>query len=401
MARLEPVDDAVAPTIGGQQPDLAAARNLCTNAGVVLPDGSPLNEAMAFGLAGGIGFLYGVFEYDAGPTMTIVARSESMPDPFVASLFARVGADVEIATTGGAATAAKHLDGTLAAGRPALCTVGAGALPYLGESAEMAAMAPHLVGVVGAAADGAILVDDRAPAPLPVARERFDQARAAYRKAKHRLITVTSVDPDHDWRAAISEAVAATAAGFDTPPVPQFASNVGLVGLEKFHRLLTDERDPKRWRKVFAQGRSAAIGLSRLHDCIEYAYTAPSAGRPLYAEFLDQAAVIVEGAAADRWRTAADGFRTSGRAWAEVATTVVEADPALERYAQSSAASAAALDGIPDPTAMADLATERAALVDGSIVDAATAAMAFDTIADQVARIVEAERAALSLLADP
>ncbi|MEL7209625.1 MAG: BtrH N-terminal domain-containing protein, partial [Actinomycetota bacterium] len=301
--------------IGGQQPDLAAARNLCANAGVRGPDGGPLTEAMAFGLAGGLGFLYGVFSYDDGPTMTIVARHDSMPDPFCEPLFGRVGAEVDIATTGGAKKAAATLDAVLADERPALCTVGAGALPYLGESEAMAGMAPHVVGVVGLTDDGSVLVDDRAPTPIPVDRPTFDTARAAYTKAKHRLITVSAVDPDHDWAAAMVDAVETAPARFDEPPVPQFAANVGLAGLTKWQRLLTATGDAKGWPKVFAAGRDAAIGLSRLHDCIDHAYTAPAAGRPLYADFLAEAGAVVGGEPARRWREAAERFRVSGESW--------------------------------------------------------------------------------------
>ncbi|MEM7275218.1 MAG: BtrH N-terminal domain-containing protein [Actinomycetota bacterium] len=408
VARLGPAetpdDTGVFPAvtaIGGQQPDLAAARNLCANAGIVGPDGGPLSEAMAFGLAGGIGFLYGVFEYDDGPTMTIVARSESMPDPFVAPLFARAGAELRVDTTGGSATAARHLDAVIAEGTPALCTVGAGGLAYLGEASDMAGMAPHLVGVVGVAGDGSILIDDRSPVPIAVPRDDFDRARAAYRKAKHRLCTITGVVAGHDWGAAVIEAVAATATGFDTPPVPQFASNVGLPGLEKFHRLLTDERDPKRWRKVFAGGRSAAVGLSRLHDCIEYAYTAPSAGRPLYATFLDDAAGLVDRARADRWRSAAEDFRASGERWASVAALAVGADPALERYAELAGARAAALDGAPNGTTMVELAAEQSAAVDNCPIGAGAAADVFDAVAGEVGVIIELERSALDTLRAP
>lgn len=384
--------------IGGQQPDLAAARNLCANAGVRSPDGGPLSEALAFGLAGGIGFLYGVFSYDDGPTMTIVARHDSMPDPFCAPLFARVGAQVDIATTGGAKKAAATLDAVMAEQRPALCTVGAGALGYLGESAGMAGMAPHIVGVVGSAPDGSVLVDDRAPTPIPVDRPTFDAARAAYAKGKHRLITITTVDADHDWPAAITEAVATAPARFDEPPVPRFAANVGLAGLGKWQRLLTDTRDAKGWPNVFASGREAAIGLSRLHDCIDHAYTAPAAGRPLYADFLDQAATIAGTSGTAGWSEAAERFRASAENWSAVVTVATTAHPDLARRAELTAERSANLDSGPDPATMASLAAEQQQLVDGCDIGAATAADAYATIAEQVAAIIEHETAALALL---
>lgn len=393
--------------VGGHQPDLAAARNLCINAGVVGPDGV-LTEALAFGLAGGIGFLYGVFEYADGPTMTIVCRNESMPDPFCEPLFTRVGATAEVATTGGTKKAAAQLDAAIAAERPSLCTVGAGALPYLGESPAMAGMAPHLVGLIGTTDDGTtVLIDDRSPEPIAVDRPTFDLARAAYGKAKHRMITIDSVDPEHDWTAAVTEAVMAGAEGFDTPPVPQFASNVGMEGLRKFHRLLTDERDPKRWTKVFPEGRLAAIGLSRLHDCIDHAYTAPSAGRPLHAAFLDEAVAIVEqtvgqsSTVTPRWTEAAERFRRSGEAWAEVVDLAVGAHPELARYGELAAERAAGLDGAPDSETMVALGTDQAEAVDRCDIDEADARRTYGEIAERVGLIIDEEDAALALLRGP
>ncbi len=396
--------------VGGQQPDVAAARNLCANAGVVGPDDEPLSEAAVFGLCGGVGFLYGVFVYDEGPTMTIVARNESMPDPFLEPLFARVGAAVQVATTGGAKKAAATLDATLAAGTPALATVGAGALGYLGQSEAMASMAPHVVGVVGVGPGGEVLVDDRAPVPIPVDRATFDTARGAYAKAKHRLITVTATDTEHDWARAVAEAVVDGAEGFDRPPVPQFAANVGRAGLTKFHRLLTHERDAKGWARVFGQGPAAALGFGRLIDCIDHDYTAPAAGRPLQAEFLRWAAALVSDAgpaspamrvagegAPERWAEAGDEFARSGEAWARIVALAADAHPDLARYAELVSERAEGLDAEPDPGRQASLAAAQQEAIAGCDLADHEAGAVRAAIAAEVAVIIEAEERALAL----
>lgn len=380
--------------VGGQQPDVAAAANLVSNSGGAGPDGRPLSEAMAFGLAGGVGFLYGAFEYDEGPTMTIVARSRSMPDPFCEPLFARAGATTAITTTTGAKKAAANLDQALQGGRSALCTVAAAGLPYVGLPADAAGMSPHLVGVVGADGDD-LLIDDRAPEPLVVSREQFDAARSGYRQAKNRMITVERVDQNHDWPVALSEAVAACAAGFDTPPVPQFASNVGLAGLEKFSRLLVHPTDKKGWRRVFGDGRRAAIGLSRLHDCIEYAYTAPAAGRGLYAEFLEQSSAI---SGEQRWAEAAGLFRASAERWSEMAEAAVNADPNLDEYRRLGEQRAGQLDDVPDVQTMLEAGQQQRAVVDRCELSAIDAEQIFGTVHDLVDEVVNLERPALELL---
>ena len=161
-------------------------------------------------------------------------------------------------------------------------------LSRLGAPRRPTASHPDLaVGVVGSRA-GVLLVSDRAPNPHPVDAETLGMARGAYRAAKHRTISVSAVNENHDWKQALVTAIRAGAQGYDTPPVPQFASNVGTAGLQKWHRLLTNPKEKKSWHRIFGEGTRAAIGLSRLYDCVTHAYTAPGAGRFLYAHFLEE-----------------------------------------------------------------------------------------------------------------
>ncbi|MDH3296122.1 MAG: BtrH N-terminal domain-containing protein, partial [Acidimicrobiia bacterium] len=385
--------------------------------GVVGPDGTPMSEALAFGLAGGVGFLYGVFQYGDTPTMTIVARNQSMPDPFCEQLFRRLGLAVDISTTTGSKKAATDLDHALADGRPVLCTVGAGALPYLGLREGEAAMSPHLVGVVGVDGERSLLIDDRSPTPIPVDRADLDRARAAYRQGKHRLVAVrvpgagagtgvgadagsdVRADPDArfglDWPVVLEAAVAEAVAGFNRPPVPRFASNVGLSGLGKWQELLTSPTG-KGWGAVFGEGQRAAIGLARLHDCINNAYTTPDAGRPLFARFLEEGA---EAARRPDWMEAARLWSESGRAWREMSDVVLSAHPDLEHYGRLSDQRSDALDsGEPDPAAMAALTDEQHRLVEEFQFDREQAGAVHRRLSEIVATIVELESQGLDLL---
>ncbi len=388
--------------VGGQQADLAAARNLCTSAGITGPDGNSMSEAMAFGLAGGVGFLYGVFEYGDTPTMTIVARNQSMPDPFCQQLFERLSLPIEVKTTSGAKKAAADLDAALEAQRPVLCTVGAGGLPYLGLPEDEAAMAPHLVGVVGVTDDGVLLLDDRSPNPLPVGRADFDNARGLYRQGKNRMVLMTdSADlaPDPNWTDLLATAVRESASGFDRPPVPQFKSNVGLAGLAKWQDLLTSSTK-KGWTTIFGADRRAGIGLSRIYDCLNYAYTAPDAGRPLMAQFMTEAAEV---AGRPEWSGAAELWAESGRAWRRISEIVLSAHPDIERYGQLSDERADALDsglgldGI-DANAMAAYSAEQREILDAFSMSSDSAGKVYGDIAETVSTIVELETQALGAM---
>ena len=377
---------------GGQQGDVAAATNAINAAGIRGPGGLPLTEAQVFGLSGGVGFLYGVFRYDTGPTMTIVARNTSMPDTFLDQLWGTPGLDATVFTTGGAKKAQSELLAVLERGERALCSVGAGALGYLGLPAESSAMQPLVVGVIGTDQDQ-FLIDDRSVEPHRVDSATLAHARAVLRSAKHRMVTIAP-GSQIQWDSAISQSIETGAKRYDTPPVPQFASNVGIAGLTKWHRLLTDRKDRMGWPRVFGDGPHAAIGLSRLYECIEHEYTAPAAGRPLYTEFLRWAHDVV---GTDRYVQAAEAFESSAHHWSAISDIAATANPSIAE-AVSHIDRRAELQGDGDRSALEQAYDAQTTAVDTATVSSAEASAAATAIADEVQKIIELETAALQAL---
>jgi hypothetical protein len=380
------------PFVGGQQSEIAAATNLLNASGVTGPDGSPLSEAQVFGLSGGVGFLYGVFRYDTGPTMTITTRNTSMPDTFLDQLWTTDGLDATVSTTGGAKKAAAELDAILDAGRRTLVTVGAGAMGYLGLPPEQSAMYPIAVGVVARDCDD-YLIDDRSPIPHRVDAEALKAARAVVRSAKHRMIEVRG--GDLKWDKVIPAAIATGAERYNTAPVKQFAPNVGLAGLAKWQHQLTDRKDRMSWAKVFTDGANAALGFSRLYECIEHAYTAPAAGRVLYAEFLRWAADVTS---EKRFRHAADRFEWAGRHWSKVAELAASAHPAVSDAARFVDKRAELLDAGADPKRLAEEHRSQNEAIESADITSDDATSVRELIAAEVAEILEREGNALAIL---
>lgn len=175
--------------------DVSVLAHALAFAGVKKSDGRPYTDALVAGLCGGIGFLYAVFEYKGHPPMlTIVCRSNSMSDKFIAQGLGRSGADFTVHETGAPATARKHLDAALDSGRPVLCTVDIAALPYSGMPRQWVGMGPHVVAAVGRDGDD-LWLDDRAARPVRISMKDFAFARGAYKKAKHRLATLSGRSP--------------------------------------------------------------------------------------------------------------------------------------------------------------------------------------------------------------
>ncbi|WP_433267409.1 BtrH N-terminal domain-containing protein [Actinosynnema sp. CS-041913] len=272
-----------------------------------------IGEAMLAGLAGGIGFMYFVFEYQGThPTMTIVARHH--PEPFIPAALRRAGVEHRIHHTTSARKAEATLRTALDDG-PVICTVDRTRLPWHGSSGEWGPEA-YPVGVLGI--DGTeVVLDDECVHPNRLPLNDFLAAWSADKKVKHELITVGGgYEPDVDG------AIATTRAHLTGPVLGNnFDVNFGFSGMRKLaEQLRGDGR--QSWIRRWADPAGLFFALRRLHDCLEVEFTGPSASRPLYAEFLREVG-----------RPEAAGlFDASGRVWTDIADRAVALTPALLDY---------------------------------------------------------------------
>lgn len=308
--------------------DTGALRNTLEHAG--LKHGKqPLSEAMVSGIAGGICFLYAVFEYKGlPPMMSVMPRYDTMADSYIAEGVRRLGiADVD-SSTGSAGVARKALDAALAAKSSALCVVDCFGMIPSQSPLCMSGMAPTVVSVCGIDGDH-LLIDCGAGVPRRMTHDEFAHVRGMYKKGKNRLITIKPNVKVDDLGAVVLSAIKATALRFVESPYKGFASNFGIAGMEKFQRMLTDTKDKKAWPALFPEGPAAYMGLRRLHDGIAHEYTPPGAGRPLYAAFLREAAALT---GRKQLTSAADAYEASGKLWLRMSDLIAGCgDPAIEQ----------------------------------------------------------------------
>jgi len=109
------------------------------------------------------------------------------------------------------------------------------------------------------------------------------------------------------------------------------ASNSGLAGLEKFARLLSDPKDKRGWPSQFPAGLPLYKGLTGIFRAIEVD-GAGGALRPLYAQFLDEAASLLDKPAL---QAVADRYRTIGKAWTSLAEAALPRSAPLLAQARS------------------------------------------------------------------
>jgi hypothetical protein len=308
-----------------QHHDSSLVGHLLRQAGHVAPhSGRPYGEAMVCGLGGGIGFMYALFEYTGVPPLiTIVLQHH--PEPWLPAVLDRlkIGYSERHSTSPTAAMTALHAE--LAADRAVYCLVDRSALPW---HAGAPAISADPYGLVVAGVDGDTLyLDDRDPAPHGIAAADFATAWSRHRKGRHHRVSVDRPTGPADLPGAIRDAIATTVAHLTGPVLGNsFDVNFGFAGMRRLAGQLRDDRTKNGWLKRLAEPGALAWALRRLPECLESEYTAAGGTRPLYADFLDEAAGVVDD---PRLGVAAVLLRESGGYWSRLATCAAEAVEAL------------------------------------------------------------------------
>jgi hypothetical protein len=313
---------------GGTHPDTAAVHNALVAAGIASPhDDQPYSDALLYGLGGGTGFLYAVFEYQGmDPMLSIGVRHTMMGHDFARTALERAGIQFELFQTTSSAKADRAVDEALARGLAPIVTVDDPRLPYSGLPEMYCGMSAQQVAVVGADRDRVWLDDGGL---VVIDRESFRRARGSYKKPKHHLMVASGAGTVEHLRRGVAEAIRANISNLRESPFKGFASNWGFDGMAKWARLLTDGSDPKSWAKVFDTDAKLFIALTRVYESIEWSYTPPSAGRGVYAEFLDEAAAILRSEAI---RAVAVQYRDLATSWSGLASAAISGLPVADEY---------------------------------------------------------------------
>jgi hypothetical protein len=323
---------------GGIHPDTAGVANVLAHHGVVAGNtGEPLSEAMVLGIGGGLGAGYILWEFESrgGAILVLGFRNRwQYPDRWMKAVLERLAVPAAHLETGGARTAARQLDEALAAGRPALATIDCQSIGYWNLPPEMEGRGGYPI-VVYAIDGDAVHVDDRGLAPRTVTREVLDAARGRVGSYRNRLCVI---EPDRDelpvelLRDAVRAGLADTA-----EHLASRSDSFGLEAWRKWARMMTGS-GAKAWPRVFASGRGLAGALLSTYEGIQPVGLDGGHLRGLYADFLDEAAALLEEPelsdraagwreAAARWQALADTALPSGQLrvlLAEVHGTVVE-----------------------------------------------------------------------------
>jgi Domain of unknown function (DUF4872)/Butirosin biosynthesis protein H, N-terminal len=309
----------------GSVPAATALRVLLAHAGVRAPHtGEPFSEAMLFGIAGGIGIgIFSFFYEKENFASFFVAGRHLWHDSFAYLRHACARLDINpiVRETAGAKGAEQHLRAALDEYGPCVAWVDAAHLTHRAMPAIASGNAYHII-TVHALDEGAgtALIGDRTDEPIAIALTDLARARGQIKKDKHRLLSIpAAASPTslNDLSKLVHGGLRACHDGLaGAGGVKSAATNFSLKALELWADRLHGSKDHERWERVFARGPRLWQALTGVFDYIEHHGTGGGLCRPIFAEFLAEAADALGDRRLDEL---AERYRDLGAAWSALA----------------------------------------------------------------------------------
>ena len=319
----------------GRHYETGSVHNALALQGVKAPHtNAPYSEAFLLGVSGGIAFGYFTFEYKGHlPHVALLTRNTFDPSQ---TMLERLGVEQQVLQTTKPEIAEKNLRDVLASGLPALVLADECSLPY---SSKRGSAYWNMIPLVVYGLDGdEALVADRTARPFRVKMEALTQARARVKDDKFRIVTLGSPQT--------SKLVSATQKGiwqcislFTDKPPKGARRNFGFAAYEHLAEMLVNKRNKQSWERLFPAGAKLLNALAGTAEAkgvfappgmftwIQHFGAADGAERALYADFLDEAALLLENKSLS---AAAKQFRVSHKKWLAFAEALLPSSiPAL------------------------------------------------------------------------
>ena len=269
-------------------PDTAALTRVLAAMGRVNPvTAEPFTEAFVFGVGGGIGFHYMVFDYEGWTSFSVETRRNILyfeKTGFIENACTQVGMTARVQQLPTPETAEKRIRKALAGRSEVLLTLDLARLPAYAVDGPYA---PHPV-TVAEHGDGVAVTGLRGGRVTMSWPELVD-ARWTHAKKYGGLYQLARLVDPPELRNAVRHAITRTAECLTRPEPDRFDGNFGIGGMRKWATLLTDPKDAKGWPKLCPDESSVRRTLEMVARGL-----ANAASRPLYAAFLTEAAALLE-----------------------------------------------------------------------------------------------------------
>lgn len=318
----------------GRHWETGTVRNALAYQGVKAPHtGQPISEALLLGVSGGIAFGYFTFEYEGYPRhLILLTRNTFHP---MDTMLDRLAVPQDVYQTNSAKKGEANLLEVLEGNHPAIIWADMFSLPYydLPYDENNWAMMPILV---YGYENGIAHIADRAGRPFTVSADDLAKARGRVKKDEYRVVTLEAPDWNRLSRAVTQGIEQSIRLFLEYPPKGK-RDNFGAAALQYWANMLTNTRNKQSWTRYFEPGERMWLGLvGSVVQAGAYSHirreTGNSAERGIYADFLDEAAVILEKPGLNE---AADQFRQSEAAWSDLADMLLPDDVPLLKEAKN------------------------------------------------------------------
>ena len=362
--------------------------------------GKPYSEALLMGVSGGLLMGYFAFAYRGiDPHVALLTRNTFDP---LDTLLARLGSVQHRRHAPDASKGLQNLLDALDSGHPAIVWADAFSLPYNSfvDAEGGWANFPILVYGYDERRDR-VSIADRAAVPLTVTPAELARARARVKQDRQRVLTIEPPDPDK-LAGAVRQGIADCLTRYVEAPVKSAKANFGLAGFEHWAMLLTTSKHKQSWSRMFPAGRPLFAGLTSAYSRFGLGVSAAVRDRGLYADFLEEASLLLKRAAL---REAAEAFRASVPAWQSLGEALLPdsvrplrdarrlLDQRRATFVEKGGRGLAQLQRID-----ARLNDLRARMVDDFPMDASGVRDLLVTVADHVRAVGERERVAVDVL---
>lgn len=293
--------------VAGRQPESATLRNVLIQRDACTSD--LCTEEILFGLGGGIGCAYFLFDMYGGHPLYIGSRihaKEGDTPYFTLQMTEGWGATADVRHSSSPSAATKSLVKILNDGFTPIVWVEVTKLPYMFLSGNP--LAYHQVVVYGMEGDD-VLVGDLGDSVIRMSMEELTEARNSNYAPKFRTVVISEATAKPQLRETLSDRIRVTCSqmleGLGI-------ANFGLAALNKWAQMLTNTKNKKGWPNCFPGGPPLHGAMSTVFEQIELRGYGGSAFRGLYADFLDQAAGVLKKSALKK---VAEQFRESEASW--------------------------------------------------------------------------------------
>jgi hypothetical protein len=299
----------------GRHWETGSIHNALALQGVKAPHtGKPYSEALLLGVSGGIAFGYFTFEYKGYlPHVALLTRNTFKP---FNTILERLGIAQDVQQTDKAEAGEKNLLDALNAGLHPLLWADYSLLPYndLPYDQGMWGMLPVLA---VESEGGTVTLADRSSQPLHVSMADLTKARGRVKDDKYRIMT-PSAPQATKLAEAVHKGICQAIKLFTEMPPRGARDNFGFAAYQKLADMLVNKRNKQSWERFFPAGvrmYHALAGSPSQPGAYHWVNTwgsADGAERGLYADFLDEAAQILNKPAL---KDSAEKFRESYQLW--------------------------------------------------------------------------------------